>query len=369
MEVTRFRPWTTHIEADLDNLRAAFEWCRANASRPAHAAAGLKMLVELSWFFSMNSYHREELSWLSAAMAWNCEFPCDATHLSPTLKAQALFVTWNPIFACGEWHRLSGLAALADEHLARCREAGDSLGTAYCLMLLGNINMHAGDLPRARAFAAASLALFDDARDQRGISFSSFVLSDILQAQHDHTERVTMLETYIRRLQALGDHWHYADLLRSLAWELVLQGKFERASAVCEQLLAQAAVFDDPMLRWFAFDSLRIADHPRALLLAEQDLERQRQAGDGQTLASALHNYGRILLDGADYARARASLDESVAQWRVQDITWGSYSNPAHALCDRGIVARFQGDYRMLRRRAQYFTIRSSRKPGRRGRR
>jgi tetratricopeptide (TPR) repeat protein len=137
---------------------------------------------------------------------------------------------------------------------------------------------------------------------------------------------------------------------------MLAQGERERAGALCEQLLAMAAEWDDPRVWFHTMHDLDVVDHPRALTLAEQYLVRQRQAGDVPTLAAALHRLGEILLDSGEFELAGTVLDECVALWRAHGRGWGTYdvasslpgySNLAWALCDRGIVARFRGDYRL----------------------
>jgi tetratricopeptide (TPR) repeat protein len=101
---------------------------------------------------------------------------------------------------------------------------------------------------------------------------------------------------------------------------------------------------DDPIAIWITLSNLVLVNQPRALVLAEQFLERQRQAGEERTIATALHELGRILFEGGEYDRARAVMDEAVALLRAPGITWGN--NLAHTLADQAIAARFQGDDR-----------------------
>jgi predicted ATPase len=358
MSASKWRPWTTRIEADLANLRAALAWCQSNAAQPTHAEAGLRMAVALAEFWDWNTYYGEALQWLSETIAWNRAIPRAVARPSTALQARALFLVWTPITCTWfqGWERVGELEALAEACLAQCREAGDRAGAAYCLLLLSILAWYHDDHPRALPLAMESLELFEETRDLRGIWCWFFKLHKTLHIQRAHETLVSLLEMYIRRLQEWGDRWYYGYLVEYLEGEMLAQGERERAGALCEQLLAMAAEWDDPRMTWVALHDLDVVNHPRALALAEQYLVRQRQAGDVPTLAAALHRLGQILLDTGEFERAGTVLDECVALWRAHGRAWGrydvasslpSYSNLAWALCDRGIVARFQGDYRL----------------------
>jgi tetratricopeptide (TPR) repeat protein len=88
-----------------------------------------------------------------------------------------------------------------------------------------------------------------------------------------------------------------------------------------------------------------IASPSRALVLAEQWLTRQRQLGDEESIAMALHRLGVTLIDNGGYERSFTVLDECAARFRaLGDVpTWGGL---AQTLMYRSIASRFLGDYR-----------------------
>jgi hypothetical protein len=124
MSASKWRPWTTRVEADLANLRAALGWCRENAARLAYAEAGLRMAVALAEFWEWNTYYGEALQWLSETIAWNRAIPRTVARPSTTLQARALFLVWTPITGTWfqGWERVGELEALAEVCLTQCHD-------------------------------------------------------------------------------------------------------------------------------------------------------------------------------------------------------------------------------------------------------
>ncbi len=345
MAHTKVRAWKALIQAESGNLRAALEWCKVNAAESTHAEAGLRMAVALALFWYLTGYGREAEQWLWESAAWNRTLQQAGVH-STTLEAQALYLLWaRPLYTgIGHLPDPDELAARAEACLARCRAAGDRKGEGYCLLAQRKLAGHRRDFPHARALTRECLSVFEDLRDLRGMGLSFRVLVWNLLELETHTELNALLERYIKLMQALGDRYYYADLLLKQASSMLWLGERGRAADLGEQALAVAEEWDDPPGAWQALYFVDVAEPQRALPLAERWLARQRQVGDAEGIAVALHQLGEVLIDCGEYGRARSVLDECVALMRALGPVQAKI-DLARSLASQALAARCLGDY------------------------
>jgi tetratricopeptide (TPR) repeat protein len=315
--------WLERLEAEHDNLRAALEWCLADADG---VEAGLRLAGTLWWFWHMRGYTSEGRAWLertlarggtTAAWAVAC---CRAGHLA-----------WH----LGDFERAT---ARLKESLALGRALGDRRVMAYALGILGNLVADQGDEPAARAYLAEGVAVARAAGDRVILATALYHYGGIYGELA--SERAA-LEESLALWRAIGDRVHIAAVLSHLGRVAMLEGELTVARAHLEESLAlqRALGMTTFMMRslyrlgWVARLQGAYAE-ARALYAAS--LTAIRDSGDRSILANVLVGLAGLAAAEGQAARA-ARLFGAVEAVRA---AIGSVVLPAfRAGYDRGMAA------------------------------
>ena len=203
----------------------------------------------------------------------------------------------------GHWDQS---AALHQGALAAARQAGDQLGEADTLSMLGTLQRETGDYPAAAASLARALALYRD----------------------------------------IGDRPGQADALNELGFLRVLTGDYRAAAASQQQALALTRRAGDRRGQACALSHLGLVQHLTGDYAAAAASQQQALAlfgdlGDVHGQAYAFNDLGVVQQETADYAAAAASQQQALALFR--DL--GHLLGQAHALNDLGLVQQQTGDY------------------------
>ncbi len=265
--------WLARLETELDNLRAAMEWCK----RSAHTQGWLRFAGALWWFWDMRGSLHEGREWLEGALA--------ADDSGTPARAKALYGA-----AALAWHQgnLERAVVLANEAVALCRALGDQHGIAYALGILGLVPLLQGEYERAAQIFEESLTIWRDK----------------------------------------GQPWEQAAVLTLLGQTAYSQADFRRAVALCEEALTLARRAGD---RWgiaWALTHLAnavtgLGQEGRAAELIEESIELSRAMKNRPLLAWSLHTLSRIVMKQADLERAKTLLRESLTLRWEQGETWG----------------------------------------------
>ena len=189
--------------------------------------------------------------------------------------------------------------------LALWREAGDRRGIALALASLGGVAGDQGEAETARALHEESLALRREAGDRRGIAQSLTYLGMLAYARGDYPEAAALQE-------------------ESLALNRELRDVGGAASALL--MLGQTAG--------------RRGDLRRAMTLSGESLDLFREVGNRLGVAMAQRAVGQAALDAGDRQQAEAMLLASLDTARALQDPWAE----AAALVGLANVARDGGD-------------------------
>jgi non-specific serine/threonine protein kinase len=137
------------IEADYDNLRAAFAWLE----QAGDAEGMLRLTGSLGEFWLFHSYRQEGRAWLARAFALT-----SSTAIPATVRARALRAAGVLAQGRGDHSRAS---VAAGESLALWRGLGDRQGTALALHLLGLVAVVQADYVQAAVHSAEAQAIFE----------------------------------------------------------------------------------------------------------------------------------------------------------------------------------------------------------------
>jgi non-specific serine/threonine protein kinase len=254
--------WLDRLEVEHDNLRAALEWSKADASTPL---ALLRLAGALAKFWHVRGHWREGTAWLEAALSGKAgggsterakaldgagvlarvlgNYGRAATYHQEALElyraagdvrgqASAL----NSLGFVAQWQGDYGRAArLHEEALALARAAGDRGEIANSLNYLGISARSEGDVERAAALFEECLALFRELGDEREIANSLNNLAVVLASRNDLDRARALFEENLELRRRLGDKWGTATSINNLGQVALLQGELDRAAALLKE--------------------------------------------------------------------------------------------------------------------------------------
>lgn len=225
--------WTSLLDQDQANLRAARQWCAAD---PARAVYGLRMASGLCEYWLIRGLMEEGAAWLEDALQ---RAPAPSGTRAAALIGLALFTGLR-----GEFQRGGDLCAAsvalyehADDLPRQARalavlgywraNRGDREGSAEALnralllaalaqerytdactqLMAGMAASSMADRALARAHAARSVELFSALGDRRGASYARCVLADCMTAEGTPKESLVILRTCLGVFEELLDRW------------------------------------------------------------------------------------------------------------------------------------------------------------------
>ncbi len=283
--------WLERLEMEHDNLRAALEWTKVEASG---TEVRLQLTGALHRFWAMRGYLSEGREWLEGVVEMS-------TGASP-VRARAIYGAGDLAFNQGDYGRAETLCA---ESLRLYRELDDKVGIALSLNVLALLNRMQGDYARAAALLEESLTLCRGLGRRWILAETLYILGLTVRRQGDYARAKALLEESLTLWRQTGDKWGLARSLGSLGVVARLQGDYERARA-----------------------------------LHEESLTLSKELGHKSELAERLLSLGTVAQDQGDYARAIALYEECLLLSREQ-----GYKLPgAVSLLNLGIVSHYQGD-------------------------
>ena len=253
----------THAEldADIDDFRAAIDWCCSEAPQ-----LGMEILGALGYFILNLGYHREGLEWLHKLRT--------ASGQSGQIPTRTLIIEARMREVQGEYDAALLAVGVALEQSRRDEERSYE---AEAELEMGGIEIHLGRYRRAGDRLKKSLALFTQLGERQHVGR---VLNELgLMAWHRG------------RLRAAQRHFEASIAAADRSWELA-------TLAIPIGNLGSIA--------------LELGDLERARSLTEQSLGVARQHGMRPTVVSALGTLGEIELKAGDAAAAKRNYSEAL---------------------------------------------------------
>jgi tetratricopeptide (TPR) repeat protein len=285
--------WFRRLDADHDNLRAALEWCRADA---AGAETQLRLTAAMGRFWRIRGHLLEGRDRMLEALARAGAAPtaARATALNFAGHFESLF---------GDLER--GLE-LGEESVAVARVAGDGRVLCFALRQYALTLTMRGDRAVAHALFEEALQTALAIGDDREVAYVRAELGSAALLDGDVAAAEQLLGESVRAARLVGDATALSAPLNRLGWLALDRGDLDEADALfaeslalCESigypsflvnaLLGQGAV----ATRRGAYESAR-AKLRRALTLA-------RDSGGGASLAAGL-----VGVAGLEMATSRA---------------------------------------------------------------
>jgi predicted ATPase/class 3 adenylate cyclase len=264
--------WFERLDAELDNLREAFNWAIAGR----RAAEALRMTAALGYYWNRRGLWSEGLERADKALA------LAAPDATPRAYGRALI-------SAGMLAQDLGHYADAGARFARAAEistaAGDTYGSAHATRGLAEARMSQGAGAEAEALFEQALALSQACDDRWGTALVLNILGWHALDRGDNGRAAVLYQQSLELYRAIGDRSRIALLLGGLALAAINAGEIERAAE-----------------------------------LVNESLALRRALKDAWGVAASLDDLGRVALLRGDYARAREHLTASLREfWRMGD--------------------------------------------------
>lgn len=255
-------------------------------------------------FWLTRGYLREGREWLARLLRLG------ETSVSPAVRAKGLAGAGHLAHNQGDY---AAARRLFEASLALWRELGDSRGIATALNDLGWVAWRQGDYTAARTLSAESLVRWRELGDSRGIATSLTNLGRTAHHQGDYTTASALHQEGLALRQEVEDLRGMALSLAFLGWTVSRQGDYARAATLLEEALA---LFRDlGMTQLVAFAASVLAevvhaqeDSRRAMVLLEESVRLFRDLGDKWGHVFSLSVLGTVVHAQGDARQAPAPL-------------------------------------------------------------
>jgi len=265
--------WAERLEVDHDNFRAGLTWAHdeaANDTTTGAAKVGLRLAGALFWFWSLRNYLSEGRRWLDEALA-------DARGLART-AAEATALFGSGALALAQTDQATGRLRL-EASVALWRELGDKRGLALSLSYdysLGWANLYDRRAEAARALFAEGVALWRELGDSWGLAWALLGLGAAVR-RDDAEAALPIVQESVARFREVGDRKGLALSLMQLAIVARHEGDLTRSATLYEEALAisyELGVKDltTDILQNFGEVVQTQGDHRRALTLYRESL-------------------------------------------------------------------------------------------------
>ncbi len=291
-----------------------------------------------------------DMSTLAQAAAWleaeraNLHAAADYAARAPSRHAIVIPAAMSGFLrARGHWDQS---AALHHSALAVARQAGDRLGEADTLGMLGELQRETGDYPAAAASLAEALALYRELGDQSGQAWIFDQLGMLSTWTGDYPAAAASHQQALALFTDLGHLPRQAWALTGLGVVQQLTGDYPAAAVSYQRALALFSDLGDLHGQAQALNVLgglqqETGDYPAAVASQHRALALFGNLGHLLGQAYALNSLGLVQRQTGDYPAAATSHQHALALFT--DL--GNLDGQAEALNGLGLVQQQTGDY------------------------
>jgi predicted ATPase/DNA-binding SARP family transcriptional activator len=300
------------LELELDNIRAALDWCFASG----RVEDALRAISELERFWRAHGHVTEARRWLALGLGL-------AEEVAREVRADALWTAAQQATAQYDWEAAK---PLLEEALELYRESERGREVVFALSDLAFVELVQGDDMRAAILSEEALAVARDLADERAVSAALLNLGEVRSLQGDHERALAHHEEALALRRKLGDPLLIANGAYNLGVSAFRAGDASRAREAVEESLqlarelgedtnTAAALFMEAELDLVEGDVAAADDAIRASLRIYSALENDlARAGCLVVLAAVAAAQGSMdeaarLIGAADGLRGETPLD------------------------------------------------------------
>jgi predicted ATPase/class 3 adenylate cyclase len=221
------------LETELDNIRAALEWC-LSAGRAEDA---LRATSALERFWRARGHVSEARRLLAAGLGAGADLPDD-------LRANAL---WSAAQQANAQHDWAAATPLLEEALGLFRASGRGREAVFALSDLGFVAFVQDDLDAAARLCEEALELARELGDGRAVSAALLNLGEVCSLQGRHGEALAHYDEAVDLRRQLGDPLLIADAMHNLGVAALRSGDYRRARAAVGEALDGARDLGEAM--------------------------------------------------------------------------------------------------------------------------
>ena len=220
------RRWLERLEPELDNIRAALDWCLA----AGRAEAALRTVSALERFWRAHGHVSEARRWLSLGLALAEDVPAD-------VRAAALRTGALQAAAQSDWQTAR---TMFDEARNLYQAGGQILDEVLALSYLSFVARMQGDSEDAEQLAHQAVEIAAELEDDRARSAALTALGDVYSAQGQHELALMQYEEAVALRIRFGDPLLVTDAVYNLGMAGFHAGEFTRARQSFDDALTQA---------------------------------------------------------------------------------------------------------------------------------
>jgi len=301
--------WLERLDREHENLRAVLHWLLEQGEVGQNIEIALRLGAALEQFWVIRGYHSEGRTFLERALAAR-------EGVAMPVQAKALSTAGRLALNQGDMDRGE---VLCEQHLALCRELGDTAGIALSLQRLTVVAWVRNNSTAAHALTEEALALWREAGDKAHVAWALSWLAYIACQQGEYARGLALFEESLALYRQLESKIGTADVLLRLAEaRYVSQSDPELIISLLEEALALSREVGDKMgiaacIRISGQFALSQGNAAEAHSLAGESLALFREIGDRQNTAVALCLLARVEANQGNYAAARTFYEESLA--------------------------------------------------------
>jgi predicted ATPase/class 3 adenylate cyclase len=217
--------WLERLDRELDNLRAALDWC-LSAGRVEDA---LRAASALDRFWRAHGHVTEARAWFSHALE-------AADGVAPEVRAQALWTAANQATAQSDWSTAVPMLLEARELFA----ATGAREEVFALSNLSFVHQMQDDVTGAERYAQEAVRVAEELGDDRASSGALMALGDVHSLKEEHDLALARYEEAVALRRRLGDPLLVADAVYNLGLAAFRAGDRERARRGFEEALSGA---------------------------------------------------------------------------------------------------------------------------------
>jgi tetratricopeptide (TPR) repeat protein len=251
------------------------------------------------------------------------------------------------VVGLGEFHSFAGLASVASlpTVAASLGKAGNVLGEANCIMVLGNIGLARSDYAVARAHYEVALPLYRKIGVVLGEANCIAKLGDIALRCSDHDEARKRYEAALPLYREIGDVLGEANCIQSLGNIALRRSDLNGASKRYEAAISLFREVGDALgeavcIARLGDIALRHSDLDGASARYDAAMPLLRKVGSVLGEANCIKSLGDIALARADHANARERYEAALPLYRKIGAALGE----ANCISRLGEIARARSD-------------------------
>lgn len=294
--------WVNRVHTDLDNFRAALQWCVAEGN----TLAALRLLNAVVWPWSLKGSSSEVRDWLDTVRA----MPQAMAY--PLLYAKLLNEIGRQNWLWGHFSQAKMVLEESHAIALGARIDGEPI-RAMSLRYLGMVHLAIGEIGAAQSLFKESLELYQRLGDQSGVAFILLHLGKVAERQGQDDLSLSLLEQSLEIHRQIGDLWGIGRSSQGLGEWLMKRGELEAAR---------------PFL--------------------EQHLSIDQTIGFDQGVVVALTNLGGLCRRRGDFSQAQHYYERSLAAAREHNLRWDESELPYSF----GMLALHRNDHMLA---GQYF--------------